>query len=70
MLQDTPKICIAACRVNAKMTQLEFAQALGVDRSTVANWEAGKTEPNISQTRMISEISGIPMNFIFVPLES
>ena len=67
---DVPRICIAACRVNAKLTQAEFAQQLGVDRSTVANWEAGNTEPNVTQLRRISEISGIPMDFIFVPIKS
>ena len=63
-------IKIAACRVNADMNQQEFATAVGVDRSTIANWEAGKTEPNATQLRKISEISGIPMDFIFVPMKS
>ena len=64
------RIKIAACRVNADMSQLEFAQAIGVDRSTIANWEAGRTEPNVTQLRAISELSGIPMDFIFVPMKS
>ncbi len=67
---EMPRIIIAACRVNAKMTQIEFAQALGVDRSTIANWEAGNTEPNANQLRKISELSGIPMDYIFVPMKS
>ena len=61
---------LAACRVNAEMNQQEFAAAVGVDRSTIANWEAGKTEPNANQLRRISEISGIPMDYIFVPMKS
>lgn len=64
------QISIAACRANANMNQVEFAQKIGVDRSTVANWETGKTEPNVTQLRKISEISGIPMDFIFVPMKS
>lgn len=64
------RIKLAACRTNADMSQVEFALALGVDRSTVANWEAGKTEPNVTQLRKISELSGIPMDFIFVPVKS
>lgn len=61
-----PRISIAACRVNARMKQKEFAEKLGVSISTVTNWELGKTEPDLSQLRIISEISGIPMDFIFV----
>lgn len=64
------RIKLAACRVNADMNQVEFANALDVDRSTVANWEAGKTEPNANQLRKISELSGIPMDLIFVPIKS
>lgn len=65
-----PRICIAACRVNAGMNQNEFAQVLRVNRSTIANWESGRTEPNLTQLKKISEVSGIPMDFIFVPLKS
>ena len=64
------RIKIVACRANADMNQIEFADALGVDRSTIANWEAGNTEPNVTQLRKISELSGIPMDFIFVPEKS
>lgn len=67
MATDTPRISIAACRVNAGMNQTEFAQVLGVDRSTVANWESGKTEPTVTLLRKISEVSGVPMDFIFCP---
>lgn len=69
-LKEKPKIILAAARVNARMNQREFAEFMGVDVSTVTNWEKGKTEPSASQLRKISEVSGIPMDFIFVPLES
>jgi transcriptional regulator with XRE-family HTH domain len=49
---------------------VDFAKALGVDRSTIVNWEANKTEPSASQLRTISELSGIPIDFIFVPMKS
>lgn len=39
-------ISLEAARVNKKMTQAEMAKALGVHRSTVYNWERGKTSPN------------------------
>lgn len=67
---EKPKIIIAAARVNAGMNQREMAKYVGVDVSTVCNWEKGKSEPSVSQLRMISEASGIPMDFIFVPEQS
>lgn len=70
ILDLIPKISIAACRVNAKLNQREFADKIGVSISTVTNWESGKTEPDLSELRKISKLSGIPMDFIFVPRES
>lgn len=62
-----PKISLEAVRVNAKFTQKEWAKKLGVSQGTVINWEKGNTEPSLSQLRKMSELSGIPMDFIFVP---
>lgn len=62
-----PKISLEAVRVNAKMTQKEWAAKLGVSNGTVVNWEKGITEPSLSQLREMSRLSGVPMDFIFVP---
>lgn len=64
------KITLEAVRVNAHMKQVEWAKALGVSHTTVVNWEKGNTEPSLSQLRKMSELSGIPMDFIFVPEKS
>lgn len=61
-----PKISLEAVRVNAGMTQKEWAKKLGVSNVTVVNWEKGNTEPSLSVLRRMSELSGIPMDFIFV----
>lgn len=61
------RISLEAARVNAKLTQKELAEILGISNATVVNWEKGNTEPNITQLRKISELSGIPMDFIFTP---
>lgn len=66
MFLQNIKISIAACRVNAQMSQKEFAEKLGVSAATVSNWESGRTEPTVTELRNISSISGIPMDFIFV----
>lgn len=64
------KISVAAARTNSGLNQPEFAEKIGVSVSTVLNWEKGRTEPNVSQLRQISELSGIPMDYIFVQQES
>lgn len=60
------EISLEACRTNAQMTQSEWAKAIGVSAPTIYNWEVGKTEPSISQLRKISELSGIPFDYIVV----
>lgn len=60
------EISIAAARVNSGLNQREFAEKIGVSLATVTNWEKGKTEPDSSQLRKISQLSGIPMDFIFI----
>lgn len=66
----TINISLKAARVNAGLTQRELAEALNVTVDTVLNWENGKSEPKLSQLKRISELSGIPMDFIFVPMKS
>ena len=58
-------ISLKAVRTNTGMTQKEWAEKLGVTDVTVNNWENGKTEPTLSQLRKMSDLSGIPMDFIF-----
>lgn len=68
--EQMPQICLEAVRVNARCNQKEWAEKLGVSNKTVINWEKGNTEPTLSQLRIMSELSGIPMDFIFVPDKS
>lgn len=70
VLTEKMRISLAAARVNAKMNQREMAEYIGVDVSTITNWEKGKSEPSTSQLRKISEVSGIPMDYIFVSEQS
>lgn len=69
-LLEKPRINLAAVRTNANMNQREWAEELKVEVSTIVNWEKGRSEPNASQLRKMSELSGIPMDFIFVPEQS
>lgn len=61
-----PRISLVACRVNAKMSRTKFADRIGVPADMVTAWETGEAEPELEQLRKISEVSGIPMNFIYV----
>lgn len=58
-------VSLKACRVNADKTQREWAALLGVTNITVNNWESGKTAPTLDKLRKISQLSGIPMDYIF-----
>jgi len=69
-VNEMPRISLESARVNAKLTQKKLAEILGVTQQTVNNWENGRSEPTLSQLRKISELSGIPMDFIFVPEKS
>ncbi len=40
-----PQITFKAARVNVGLTQKEAAEKIGVDVSTLRNWEAGRTFP-------------------------
>ena len=58
------KISLKAARTNADMTQKEAAKLLNVDKSTIASWEKGKTQPKYNQGVKLSEIYGIPYDYI------
>lgn len=58
------KICLKACRINAKLNRKQFAEKLNVSESTIFNWENGKTEPTLNNLRKISEICDIPIDYI------
>lgn len=58
------KIPLVAARKMAGLTQKQLAQICKVSEGTVVNWEKGRTEPSISQAKMIGEVCGIHYNDI------
>lgn len=58
------KISLAAARTNARYTQKQVAEALGVAISTVRNWEMGITTPNVSQAYALCELYGVPIDYL------
>ena len=61
------RISLAAARVNAEMTQEDVAREMHVSKNTVVNWEKGKSEPTISQSRELSKFYNMPLEYIFLP---
>lgn len=64
------QISLAAARVNAGLTQEAVAKALNVGKQTIASWEKGNSEPKMSQSRQLSELYKMPLDYIFLPQKS
>jgi len=65
---EYPKITLKAARVNANMSQKDAADALGVNVSTIQNYETGKTIPDWGMVKKIETVYQFPADFIiFAP---
>lgn len=66
---DDIKISLAACRVNAGLSQTEMAEILDVATATLVKYEAipPRSDPPYHVVKKISQLSGIPINFIYIP---
>ena len=53
---------IANLRKEKKMTQEELAERLGVTNKSISRWENGKTMPDLSLLKKLTEILGITIN--------
>ena len=60
-------ISLKACRANANMTADAFGKEVGVNKATILKWEKGETVPDARQLIKISQLSGVPVDFIFIP---
>ena len=49
-------------RCAKKMSQIEFAEALGVSRQSVSKWETGAAVPEISKLILMSELFGVSLD--------
>lgn len=58
-------ISLRAARVNAEMTQKQAGSAIGVDKSTIINWEMGRSYPRIDQLQRLCAAYQIPVDYIF-----
>ena len=54
----TKPLNIHAIRKQLGLTQQRLAHTLGVSMSTVANWEAGRSQPSSLALRQINDLLG------------
>lgn len=61
---EFPKITLRAARVNANLSQKAAADVLGVNVSTLQNYESGKTVPDWDVVKQIEKAYKFPADFI------
>lgn len=61
------KIKIAAVRVNAGLSQEELAEKMNVSRTSIVNWENGKTGISSANLLSLAQICNWPVEQIFLP---
>lgn len=62
-----PKIKLNAARVNAGLTQTEVARKLNRNKQTIVNWEKGFTEIKVNDLLALSELYGMPIEYLEIP---
>lgn len=60
---DQLRLRLIQAREVAQLSRIELAQALGVVRMTIYNWEKGDAVPHIEQLRAWSEAVGLVLSF-------
>lgn len=58
----TIKEMVRVLRTRSRMTQAQFARALGVTRETVAHYEGGGMRPSLERLEMMAKLSGLSIN--------
>lgn len=59
-------VSLEAARVNAGLSQKEAAKQLGVNVTTLSNWERGKTSPDVDKFKKLCEVYNCPGDLIFL----
>lgn len=59
---------LKAARINKNLTQTQAAESLGIAKDTLANWENGKTFPDVPMIMKLEALYGVPYaDLIFLP---
>lgn len=54
---------IKTLRKGKKMTQFELAEALGITRASVSNYELGRRTPHLSELERIAKYFGVGLDY-------
>jgi DNA-binding XRE family transcriptional regulator len=68
--EETRIFTVRQARKHADFTQLEMANALGVDRTTYFKWERRPSLITVPKAHIIARLTGIPFDQIFFNDES
>jgi len=63
-MSEFPRITCKAARVNAEMTIEQASKEIGINRSTLINYEHGNTVPDWDVVERISDVYKFPAQFI------
>lgn len=55
---------IKEARKNAKVTQADLADRIGVHRSTIANYELGRRKPSLTEIKEIAKFLHVDVNYL------
>ena len=62
------KISLKAARVNAGLTQDDVAKVTKKSKSTIVNYEKGRTSPDMETGKMLANLYGVSIDdLIFLP---
>lgn len=61
------KISLKAARVNANLSQDEVASAMNKSKTTINNWENGKTEIDLGNLKTLCSLYNVTIDDIFLP---
>lgn len=64
-MHDKVQITLKAARVNADLNILEAAKLLGIGKDTLIKWEKNSGLVTPIKQEKISEVYGIPIDFIY-----
>lgn len=53
-----------------KLSYGEIAGHIGIDKSTISNWKAGRNGPDLAKLDSVAEILGVDISALFAPIDA